>query len=215
MAAGEGDKGIPPKPLPARLSPGCAATRGKNHSHAAPSQPGGSAQGPPRPVAPAGGVRPPVPPLSALSPPGGSAEPGRCSPGSRARRRPAGLLRGTTFPRPPCCSAGPREGPGCQSARVGGGSGTGIPPPAPCPANNKCFRALKAGRQVSCGRVVRGRAPAERPGPFCRRHSREGEKKRQKKRRKKKKPRSWFPGKGREERSPKGWTSRQRSGDEA
>lgn len=103
-----------------------------------------------------GGGRPPVPPLSAPSPPGGSAESGRCSPGSRARRRPAGLLRGTTFPRPPCCSAGPREGPGCQSARVGGGSGTGIPPPAPCPANNKCFRALKAGRQVSCGRVVRG-----------------------------------------------------------
>lgn len=37
MAAGEGEKGIPRKPLPARLSPGCAATRGNIHSHAAPS----------------------------------------------------------------------------------------------------------------------------------------------------------------------------------
>lgn len=75
----------------------------------------------------------PLPPAArpAPSPPGVSAEPGRCSPGSRASRRPAGLLRGTTIPRPPCSSAGRLEGAGLSIRERQRGERAGDPPRPP------------------------------------------------------------------------------------
>lgn len=128
--------------VPAR----CSAPRHAWEVPAAPKNPNPDPDPSPRSgagaAAPVGGCRPPAPPRSAPlppaarpapSPPGGSAEPGRCSPGSRASRRPAGLLRGTTIPRPPCSSAGRLEGAGLSIRERQRGERAGDPPPPPRP----------------------------------------------------------------------------------
>lgn len=170
--AAAGDEGIPRKPPPARLSPRRADTRGEDHRRAPPAWPGGSARGRPRPAAPGGGggstpsagaaapvggwARPRCP-APRTSPPGGSAEPGRCSPGSGPRRR--GFRGELRFPGPPAARPGRGKGRAVNQCASAGVATRGSPPPPrppPRPANNKCFRGLKAGRQVSCGRAVRG-----------------------------------------------------------
>lgn len=127
LAAGEWDKSIPPKPLPARFSPG------KNHIHPAPSPPGGSARGPPCPVAPSGGSARPSRPSPRLPRRGARPSLGDVvpTPGLAGGRR--GSCGGLRFPGPPAARPGRGKGRAVNQRASAGAAGRGSPRPPRVP----------------------------------------------------------------------------------